>query len=87
MRGCEIEGMLDSFGRVIEEGPDPKPKITGSQRTFRVWSVVVVFKTGKLWTTESVEIGHSFSRIPISTAFPTWMSASFPSNLIDNELP
>ena len=37
VRGCEIEGMLDSFGRIIEEGPDPKPKLTGNQRTFRVW--------------------------------------------------
>jgi len=37
VRGCEVEGMLDHLGRVIEEGPDPKPKIPGGQRTYRVW--------------------------------------------------
>jgi len=37
VRGCEIEGMLDHLGRIIEEGPDPKPKIPGGQRTYRVW--------------------------------------------------
>lgn len=29
VRGCEIEGMLDSNGRVIEDGPDPKPILPG----------------------------------------------------------
>ncbi|ESP05343.1 hypothetical protein LOTGIDRAFT_227972 [Lottia gigantea] len=37
VRGCEIEGMLDDTGKVIEEGPDPKPELTGNTRTFRVW--------------------------------------------------
>lgn len=37
VRGCEIEGMLDQTGKVIEEGPDPKPELTGETRTFRVW--------------------------------------------------
>ncbi len=37
IRGCEVEGMLDHLGRIIEEGPDPKPKLTGGQRTYRVW--------------------------------------------------
>ncbi|KAA0204074.1 hypothetical protein HAZT_HAZT008066 [Hyalella azteca] len=37
VRGCEIEGMLDENGRVIEEGPEPKPEIKGDTRTFRVW--------------------------------------------------
>ena len=37
MRGCEIEGMLDSHGRVIEEGPNPKPELQGDNRTWRVW--------------------------------------------------
>lgn len=36
-RGCEIEGMLDENGRVIEEGPEPKPEIKGDTRSFRVW--------------------------------------------------
>lgn len=36
MRGCEIEGMLDANGRVIEEGPDPRPHIPGDTRTFRI---------------------------------------------------
>lgn len=37
VRGCEIEGMLDASGRVIEDGPDPRPNLPGEQRTFRVW--------------------------------------------------
>jgi intron-binding protein aquarius len=37
VRGCEIEGMLDQNGRVIEEGPEPKPELQGDKRTFRVW--------------------------------------------------
>ena len=37
VRGCEVEGMLDEEGRVIEEGPEPKPKLPGKSRTFRVW--------------------------------------------------
>ncbi|KAB7497349.1 Intron-binding protein aquarius [Armadillidium nasatum] len=37
VRGCEIEGMLDENGRVIEEGPEPKPLLRGDTRTFRVW--------------------------------------------------
>ncbi|CAJ1073365.1 RNA helicase aquarius isoform X2 [Xyrichtys novacula] len=37
VRGCEVQGMLDDKGRVIEEGPEPKPKLRGDVRTFRVW--------------------------------------------------
>ena len=37
VRGCEIEGMLDESGRVIEEGPEEKPVLPGDNRTFRVW--------------------------------------------------
>ncbi|XP_073433968.1 RNA helicase aquarius [Dendrobates tinctorius] len=37
VRGCEIQGMLDEKGRVIEEGPEPKPKLKGDSRTFRVF--------------------------------------------------
>ncbi|XP_018567368.1 intron-binding protein aquarius isoform X2 [Anoplophora glabripennis] len=37
IRGCEIEGMLDSNGRVIEDGPEPRPVLPGDQRTYRVW--------------------------------------------------
>ncbi|CAC5409596.1 AQR [Mytilus coruscus] len=37
VRGCEIEGMLDAEGKVIEEGPEPKPDLPGDLRTFRVW--------------------------------------------------
>ena len=36
VRGGEIEGMLDENGRIIEEGPDPKPQLVGEKRTFRV---------------------------------------------------
>ncbi|XP_075700839.1 RNA helicase aquarius [Rhinoderma darwinii] len=37
VRGCEIQGMLDDKGRVIEEGPEPKPKLKGDARTYRVF--------------------------------------------------
>ncbi len=37
VRGCEIEGMLDAAGKVIEEGPEPKPELQGDTRTYRVW--------------------------------------------------
>ncbi len=36
VRGCEVEGMLDDNGRVIEEGPEPAPKMQGETRVFRV---------------------------------------------------
>ena len=29
--------MLDADGRVIEEGPDPRPELKGNRRTYRVW--------------------------------------------------
>lgn len=32
-----MEGMLDANGRVIEDGPDPRPQLPGEQRTYRVW--------------------------------------------------
>ncbi|KFW71326.1 Intron-binding protein aquarius, partial [Pygoscelis adeliae] len=37
VRGCEIQGMLDERGRVIEEGPEPKPRLKGDCRTYRVF--------------------------------------------------
>ena len=37
VRGCEVEGMLDESGHVIEEGPEPKPQLPGNARTYRVW--------------------------------------------------
>lgn len=37
VRGCEIEGMLDANGRVIEDGPEPRPSLPGENRTYRVW--------------------------------------------------
>ena len=40
VRGCEVEGMLDANGRVIEEGPEPKPEMKGDTRTFRVSLIV-----------------------------------------------
>ncbi|KAG8332686.1 hypothetical protein J6590_017911 [Homalodisca vitripennis] len=36
VRGCEMEGMLDQNGRVIEDGPEPRPVLSGDTRTFRV---------------------------------------------------
>ncbi|KAJ8670444.1 hypothetical protein QAD02_001703 [Eretmocerus hayati] len=37
VRGCEVEGMLDTNGRVIEDGPEPRPMLPGDTRTYRVW--------------------------------------------------
>lgn len=37
VRGCEIEGLLDVNGRVIEDGIEPRSNIPGEKRTFRVW--------------------------------------------------
>lgn len=37
VRGCEVEGMLDPNGRVIEDGPEPRPQLPGEQRSYRVW--------------------------------------------------
>lgn len=37
VRGAEVEGMLDDQGKVIEEGPEPKPELKGDGRTFRMW--------------------------------------------------
>ncbi|XP_017104861.2 RNA helicase aquarius [Drosophila bipectinata] len=37
VRGCEVEGMLDANGRVIEDGPEPRPQLPGEQRNYRVW--------------------------------------------------
>ncbi|XP_074091147.1 RNA helicase aquarius isoform X2 [Macrotis lagotis] len=37
VRGCEIQGMLDDRGRVIEDGPEPKPRLRGDSRTYRVF--------------------------------------------------
>lgn len=37
VRGCEIEGMLDANGRVIEDTFDQKPALAGEKRTYRVW--------------------------------------------------
>ncbi|TRY75128.1 hypothetical protein TCAL_00660 [Tigriopus californicus] len=36
VRGCEVEGMLDENGRVIEEGPEPRPNLPGESRTYRI---------------------------------------------------
>uniref|UniRef100_A0A8C4R663 RNA helicase aquarius n=1 Tax=Eptatretus burgeri TaxID=7764 RepID=A0A8C4R663_EPTBU len=37
VRGCEVQGMLDDKGRVIEDGPEPRPQLKGANRTYRVW--------------------------------------------------
>ncbi|CAG9134014.1 unnamed protein product [Plutella xylostella] len=36
VRGCEVEGMLDAAGRVLEEGPEPRPALPADTRTFRL---------------------------------------------------
>lgn len=37
VRGCEIEGLLDESGKVIEDGIEPRSKLPGDKRTYRVW--------------------------------------------------
>ncbi|XP_074604592.1 RNA helicase aquarius [Brevipalpus obovatus] len=37
VRGCEIEGMLDPQGRLIDELTEEKPRFDTDWRTFRVW--------------------------------------------------
>lgn len=37
VRGCEVEGLLDESGKVIEEGIEPRSKLPGDKRTYRVW--------------------------------------------------
>ncbi|KAH8294727.1 hypothetical protein KR018_002206 [Drosophila ironensis] len=37
VRGCEVEGLLDANGRVMEDGPEPRAKLPGEQRCYRVW--------------------------------------------------
>ena len=37
VRGCEVEGLLDETGKVIEEGIEPRSKLPGDKRTYRVW--------------------------------------------------
>lgn len=36
VRGCEVEGMLDENGRVIEDNPETQVKLTGETRVYRV---------------------------------------------------
>jgi intron-binding protein aquarius len=36
VRGCEIEGMLDESGKLIEEGIEPRSKLSGDKRTYRL---------------------------------------------------
>lgn len=36
VRGCEIEGLLDETGKLIEEGIEPRSRLPGDKRTFRV---------------------------------------------------
>lgn len=60
VRGCEVEGMLDATGRVIQDRPDEQPEIPkGDNRTFRVWLDENQFQTdmvraGKLLLEEAV---------------------------------
>ncbi|UYV62253.1 AQR [Cordylochernes scorpioides] len=66
VRGCEIEGMLDTNGRVIEEGPEPKPELPGDTRTFRVWLDCNQYRLDMdegLQKSEDVDIYGSFSII------------------------
>lgn len=37
VRGCEVEGLLDENGRVIEDGIEPRTQLPGDKRTYRMW--------------------------------------------------
>ncbi|KAI0983748.1 hypothetical protein GJ496_004054 [Pomphorhynchus laevis] len=61
IRGCEIEGMLDAHGKVIDDGnPNEEPVMpAGSKRTFRVW-----LDSNQYYEDESIdEIYESFNII------------------------
>ncbi|CAG2068626.1 unnamed protein product, partial [Timema podura] len=58
VRGCEIEGMLDQNGRVIEEGPEPKPALPGEKRTFRVWLDCNQYRLDMDNANQGKEVGH-----------------------------
>ena len=49
--------MLDENGKVIEEGPDPKPKLTGDQRTWRVLLDSNQYQLDMSKTTRGGEVG------------------------------
>ncbi|XP_013382213.1 intron-binding protein aquarius-like isoform X1 [Lingula anatina] len=55
VRGCEIEGLLDADGKVIEEGPEPKPDLPGDTRTYRVWLDPNQYQTDMAETVEGKE--------------------------------
>lgn len=57
VRGCEVEGMLDERGRMIEEGPEPKPQFIGSSRTFRVWLDTNQYQKDMTSLVEGDEVG------------------------------
>lgn len=62
VRGCEIEGMLDDNGRVIEEGPEPKPELRGDTRTFRVWLDPNQYQRDMAQTVQGQEVGGIYLR-------------------------
>ncbi len=57
VRGCEVEGILDDNGRVIEEGPEPKPQFTTPSRTYRVWLDTNQYQKDMASLVEGNEVG------------------------------
>ena len=62
IRGCEVEGMLDENGKVIEEGPEPKPKLSGDFRTWRVWLDTNQYQLDMETISKGEEVGHMLVR-------------------------
>ena len=62
VRGCEVEGMLDDDGKLIEESPEVKPQLTGSSRTYRVWLDTNQYQQDMAGIIEGQEVSyHSLS--------------------------
>ena len=63
VRGCEIEGLLDVNGRVIEEGPEPRPILPGDTRTFRVYLDSNQYREDMDQTAKGKEVNYTRAKV------------------------
>lgn len=63
--------MLDNMGRVIEEGPDPRPVLPGQKRTYRVWLDCNQYRTD-LDNVATGKIVHTYFLIHFFINFIIW---------------
>ena len=48
--------MLDAEGKVIEEGPEPKPELSGDTRTYRVYLDTNQYQQDMTATVDGAEV-------------------------------